>query len=273
MLKLSNPVRSLGLAAIVSLGASGCMTGGAGVSPAMVPHHQALHAISMASHLAEIEESQLALTRATTSQAREFAQRMITDHSAAMQMDMQMMASMGMSLPNMGAGSGGGNGGAMSGGNMGGTTGGAGMDMGRIRTALMAHPHSRPMVEDHMRAMQMLQGVTGPAFDQAFLNRQVMAHQMTLTNMDRVMASMGMPAQGGGAGGTMGAGSTAANNGMANGNNGGTGSGNNGSMAGMNHGAGGMSMPATREGMMMMHQNERAMVAMHLQMARQMATR
>ncbi len=96
-----------------------------------------------------------------------------------------------------------------------------------------------------MRAMQMLQGVTGAAFDQAFMNRQVMAHQMTLANMDRVMASMGMTAQGGSAG----AGATAS----------------------MNHGN--TPMPATREGMMMMHQNERAMVAMHLQMAQQMAGR
>lgn len=233
MLKLTNPVPSLGLVAVLALGA--CAPGGAGVSPAMVPHHQALHAISMASHMAEIEESQLALTRATTQPAREFAQRMITDHTAAMRMDMQMMANMGMGLPGMGS-DGPGN-------------GAAAMDMARIRAALMAHPHSRPMVEDHMRAMQMLQGVTGAAFDQAFMNRQVMAHQMTLTNLDRVMASMGMPAEAG-------AGSTSANN---------------GGMEGMNHGAGGMQMPATREGMMMLHRQERAMVAMHLEMARQRA--
>jgi predicted outer membrane protein len=251
MLKLSNPVRSLGLVAVLSLGAGACATGGAGMSAALAPHHQALHAISMASHVAEIEESQLALTRATTQQARDFAQRMITDHTAAMQMDVQMMANMGMSLPGMGgsnASGGAGNGATASGGA---GNGAAGMDMARIRTALMAHPHSRPMVEDHMRAMQMLQGVTGAAFDQAFMNRQVMAHQMTLTNMDRMMASMGMTPQGG----TMGAGATA---GM-----------NHGNMSGMNH----ANMPATREGMMMMHQQERAMVAMHLQMAQQMAGR
>jgi predicted outer membrane protein len=242
MLKLSNPVRSLGLVAVLSLGAGACATGGAGMSSAMAPHHQALHAISMASHVAEIEESQLALTRATTQQARDFAQRMITDHTAAMRMDMQMMANMGMGLPGMGDSNA-----------SGGAGNGAAMDMARIRTALMQHPHSRPMVEDHMRAMQMLQGVTGAAFDQAFMNRQVMAHQMTLANMDRVMASMGMAPQGG----TTAAGATA---GM-----------NNGNMAGMNHAS--TPMPATREGMMMMHQNERAMVAMHLQMAQQMAGR
>jgi predicted outer membrane protein len=227
MLKLGNPIRSLGLVAVFSLGAGACATGGGGMSSALAPHHQALHAISMASHVAEIEESQLALTRATTQQAREFAQRMVTDHTAAMRMDIQMMASMGMGLPGLDG------------------SDGAAMDMARIRTALMAHPHSRPMVEDHMRAMQMLQGVTGAAFDQAFLNRQVMAHQMTLANMDRVMSSMGMTPQGG----TTAAGATAA----------------------MDHAS--MQMPATREGMMMMHQNERAMVAMHLQMARQMAGR
>ncbi len=242
MSNFSSSVRSLGLAAIVSLAASGCMTGGAGVSPAMVPHHQALMAISMASHVAEIEESQLALTRATTAPAREFAQRMINEHSAALRMDLQMMNGMGMSLPNMGAASGG----------TAGASGTAGMDMARISAALMAHPHSRPMVEDHMRAMQMLQGTTGPGFDPAFMNRQVMAHQMTLANMDRVMASMGMPAGGGAAGST---------------------SANDGGMAGMNHGAAGTSMPATRDGMMAMHQQERAMVAMHLQMAQQMAAR
>ena len=264
MLKLSNAVRSLGLAAALSLGASACMTGGAGVSPAMMPHHQALHAISMASHMAEIEEGQLALTRATTQPARDFAQRMVTEHTAAMRMDEQMMASMGMGMMKMDGGAsadmrtGGGNMNANA-------SAGMAMDMGRMRAALMANPHSRPMVEDHMRAMQMLQGVTGPAFDQAYMNRQVMAHQMTLANMDRVMASMGMQAEGGMAGGSMSAGASA---GMNNGNGG---NGNGGSMSGMNHG--GMSMPATREGMMMMHRQERAMVAMHLQMARQMAGR
>lgn len=255
MLKLSNPVRSLGLAALLSLGASACMMGGSGMSPAMMPHHQALHAISMASHMAEIEESQLALTRATTQPAREFAQRMVTEHTAAMRMGEQMMARMGMGMMKMEGGASAGMG--ASGGNVSGNaSAGMAMDMGRMRAALMANPHSRPMVEDHMRAMQMLQGVTGAAFDQAYMNRQVMAHQMTLANMDRVMASMGMQAEGG----SMGAGASAGMN-----------NGSNGNMAGMNHGN--MSMPATREGMMMMHRQERAMVAMHLQMARQMSAR
>jgi predicted outer membrane protein len=251
MLKLSNPVRSLALAAILSLGASACITGRTSVSPAMMPHHQALHAISMASHMAEIEEGQLALTRATTQPAREFAQRMVTEHTAAMRMGEQMMAGMGMGIMKMGGGASASSG--ASGGGMGGSAGaGMTMDMGRMRAALLANPHSRPMVEDHMRAMQMLGGAAGAAFDQAYMNRQVMAHQMTLANMDRVMGSMGMQAEGG----SIGAGATA---GM-----------DHGNMGGMNHGH---TMPATREGMMMMHRQERAMVAMHLQMARQMSGR
>ena len=46
--------------------------------------------------LAEIEEAQLALTRATSPAVREYAQRMITEHGAAMQREQQVMTGSGV---------------------------------------------------------------------------------------------------------------------------------------------------------------------------------
>jgi predicted outer membrane protein len=42
------------------------------------------------------------------------------------------------------------------------------------------------MVENHQQAMAALSRVTGAAFDRAYMQRQVAAHQYTLTNMDRL---------------------------------------------------------------------------------------
>jgi putative membrane protein len=216
-----NPALRLCSIMLVSLSTGACMMGGmGGMSPAMMQSESAMHHFTMAVHMGEIEEAQLALSKTSNPQVREFAQRMVTEHTAAMQREQQMMARMGM---NMGM-------------NM-------DMDMERMRAVLMENPYSRPVVEDHMRAMQMLQGMSGMAFDGAYMNRQVAAHRYALENLDRMMSSMGMTP-----GGAM-AGQSGAD---------------------MNAGNMDAGMRGGREERMMMHQNLRAMIASHLQMAQQM---
>ena len=241
---ITRSIRSLATVctvAVVSLGSAACATGGANMSPAMQQNHMAMHYLATASHVAEIEEAQLALTKSQNAQVRSYAQMMISEHTTAMQRDQQMMAKMGMT-PVMGMGS----------------------DMNRMRTALMENPYSRPLVEDHMRAMQMLQGVqAGMAFDRAYMQRQVNAHNLTLTNMDRMMAAMGhdMSRMTQGAmtsgSGNMGAGMS------------GTSSGNMAGHAGHTAGSANMQMSGNMS-MAQWHMMERNMVAMHLQQAQQM---
>ena len=202
---------------LVSLSTGACMMGGmGGMSPAMMQSESAMHHFTMAVHMGEIEEAQLALSKTSNPQVREFAQRMVAEHTAAMQREQQMMASMGMNME---------------------------MDIARMRTMLMENPYSRPVAEDHMRAMQMLQDMSGMAFDRAYMNRQVAVHRYALENLDRMMSSMGMTPGGAMAGQ---------------------------SSAGMNAGNMDAGMRRGREERMMMHQSLRATIASHLQVAQQM---
>jgi predicted outer membrane protein len=215
-------------AAALSIATSGCMTmGGMAMSAEMRQHHMAMHAFSMATHMGEIEEAQLALSKGQDASVREFAQRMVTEHTAAMHRAHQTMAKMGMTMDGEAAMS---------------ADGDMRMDMQRMRTVLMNHPHGRPVMEGHMQAMQMLRGLEGAQFDHAYLQRQVAAHSYTLENMDRMMSNMGMMSDGAMAGSTAGG-------------------------AGMDHGDMDMEVPATAEGVMMLHKMERQMVAAHLRMA------
>lgn len=222
MMNVTRSIRSLAAVctvAAVSLGASACMTGQAAMSPAMMQQMQGMHAFAMATHMGEIEEARVALTKATNPQVREYAQTMIAQHTPALQREMQMASQMG-AMPTMGATA----------------------DMAGMRAMLMENPYSRPVVEGHMQAMQVLQAATGTAFDRAYMTRQVNAHAYALENMDRMMAGMGHD-------------HTAA-----------------GAMAGHAGHAGmqaNMEMPANMSPMEW-HMMQRQMVAMHLQMAQQM---
>lgn len=222
MMNMTRSIRSLAAVctvAAVSLGASACMTGQAAMSPAMMQQMQGMHAFAMATHMGEIEEAQLALTRTTNAQVREYAQRMVTEHTPALQREMQMASRMG-AMPAMGAT----------------------VDMAGMRAMLMENPYSRPVVESHMQAMQVLRSATGTAFDGAYMTRQVNAHSYALQNMDRMMAAMGH--------GNMAAGATAGH----------------ADHAGMHAN---MEMNANMSPMEW-HMMQRQMVAMHLQMAQQM---
>lgn len=226
MMNVTRSIRGLAAActvAAVSLGASGCMTGQAAVSPAAMQQMQGMHYFAMATHMGEIHEAQLALTKATSPQVRDYAEAMIAQHTPALQREMQMAAQVG--APAMGAT----------------------MDPAGMRAVLLANPYSRPVVEGHLQAMQVLQAATGAAFDRSYMTRQVNAHAYALENMNRMMAAMGH--------GDMAAGAAAT-----------------GAMAGHEGHAGmhaNMEMNANLSPMEW-HMMQRNMVAMHLQMAQQM---
>jgi predicted outer membrane protein len=172
--------------ALLSLGTTGCMMGGMGaMSPEMMQAHSAMAHFTMAVHMSEIEDAQMAMSKSSNAQVREFAQRMVTEHTAAMQREKQMMMSMGMEM---------------------GTAAGMNMDMARMRAILMENPHSRPVMEAHMQNMQRMQGMSGMAFDRAYMQNQVAMHRYALEGMDRMMPSMGMTPDGAAASGTMEAG-------------------------------------------------------------------
>ncbi|MBB4637780.1 DUF4142 domain-containing protein [Longimicrobium terrae] len=284
----TSPIRTFAAlcsVAVLGLSTTGCM-GGTGMSPAMTQQASAMHHFAMAVHMGELEEAQLALSRTQNAQVRAFAQQMVNDHTIGMHMEEQM--AMSMHMDDMGNGSsmsgrasmvgtgttttGGGdplaaNGGATrqtgssssSAGNGSAMAGGMPMPMDpehmqRMRAELASNPASRPVVEDHMRGMQMLQGLSGAQFDQAYMTRQVGLHRYALEQMDRMMSEVNMGM--GTSGGTMDHGAM-------------TSGGAAGGGSAMNAGA--ITM-GTREGMMTMHMQERQMVAMHLQQAQQIVS-
>lgn len=229
-----HPALRLCSIALVSLSTGACMMGGmGGMAPEMMQAHSAMHHFNMAVHMSEIEDGQMALSKASNAQVRQFAQQMVTEHTAAMQREEQMMMSMGMGMK-MGMGSNG------------------KMDMARMRAMLRENPHSRPVMEMHMRAMQMMQGLSGMAFDRAYMQNQVTMHRYALENVDRMMAHMGMTSGGSSMSGHGGAGM------------------NGGNMDGGTSGRMDGGMKGGMQGMMMMEKNNRAMIASHLQMAQQM---
>lgn len=151
-----NGIRPAGaLFALVLAGAaSGCAGMGANLSPRAAGAHMTILAMNMASDQAEIAEGQLALGNAAAPAVREFAQEMVTEHTASMQKQQQTLAPMGVT-PEM----------------------------------LMSMPVYQAMTQNHQQAMQALQGARGAAFDRAYVERQAAMHRYLLDSMDGVMRS------------------------------------------------------------------------------------
>jgi putative membrane protein len=131
---------------------SGCAGMSANLSPQAAGAHMTLLAMNMASDQAEIAEGQMALTSAAAPAVREFAQEMVTEHTASMQRQQQTLAGMGLT-PEM----------------------------------LMAMPVFQAMTQNHRQAMQAMQGARGAAFDRAYMDRQAAMHRYLLDQMDAVM--------------------------------------------------------------------------------------
>jgi predicted outer membrane protein len=181
----------------------------------------AAHSFTSAVDAGEIQQAQLAQTRSQTQGVRTFAQRMIAEHSSALQLREAYMARMGMGLRTStsalaqingnGGSMGMAAGGSMDNGSMGSGSSGsgsnatsAGMGMGSgaftsatvlspsgmsdLNTVLLANPLSRPVAQGAMADLQALQQLEGAAFDRMYITRQVEMHQYALDNLDRMLA-------------------------------------------------------------------------------------
>lgn len=109
----------------------------------------------MAINMAEIEEGQLAQSRATTAPVRQYGARMVSDHTAAQQQI------------------------------VGRVRGVSGMSPAEFSAMLRNDPTSRMLVDNHMQAMSVLQGLSGMTFDRSYIQRQIDAHQYALQQLDR----------------------------------------------------------------------------------------
>jgi predicted outer membrane protein len=147
-------------AALMSLGAC---SGPASSPEVMSMQHNAMMVLATADR-GEIEESQLALQRASSPAVRQFAQTMIAQHTADLQNQTAMMGMRGGDMQN---------GMAMSGSMAGGDD---------VVQALQS---------GHQQAMSMLSGLSGAAFDRAYMQRQVDAHSYLLNYTGWLMRTQG----------------------------------------------------------------------------------
>jgi len=211
MMTMRSGRRILGVA-LVPLAAA-C---GRGVMPGMLSPAQqadvAAHATVSASDAGEIQQGQLALSRAQNAQVRAFAQRMVTEHSNALQLRDRKMAGMGRGLrastvamanaegQNVGSASVTADVSTLQAVN-GGTVQGSGRGDGfmadavvtpagmtELNTVLVNHPASREMVRMSMADLRHLEQMSGAAFDRAYMDKQVMAHQNALSTIDGLLA-------------------------------------------------------------------------------------
>lgn len=142
---------------------SGCAGMGARVSPQAAGAHLTVMALNMANNRAEIAEGQLALTNAASPAVREFAQRMVTEHTANMQRQQQVMQQMGIT-----------------------------------DEMLMMLPVTAQMESNHQQAMQILSPARGPAFDVAYMERQAGIHRYALESIDALTRAADAPDASGG---------------------------------------------------------------------------
>ena len=136
-----------------SCATAGTMVGGSdmngtGTMGAAVPMMDAnVAAVAHASNMDEIQTSQVALQRSQNAQVRQFAQQMITEHTAVDQQMQQMLQAKGMTMqPNQPAQA------AM-----------------QATAATVANLNQR----------------SGADFDRAYMTHQVQAHRWTLTSLDQ----------------------------------------------------------------------------------------
>ncbi|HEU4456789.1 MAG TPA: DUF4142 domain-containing protein [Longimicrobium sp.] len=183
-------VAAWGAAVVMAMSTSACASGGMGMA-AMGSPDAAAFATTTAVDMAEVEEAQLALSKSQNAQVRTYAQRMVTDHAPAMQKNLQTMDAMGMheGMDHGASGSASASAG-VSEGDASATASASGANA-MTQAMLMRNAYSRPLVDDHMRAMQMLQSTAaGMAFDRAYMQRQVAAHRSALAAIDNLVSAV-----------------------------------------------------------------------------------
>lgn len=166
-----NHLLAAGLVAVVSAGVSACAAGMQGSASVGAEAHANMTAV----HLAEIQESQLALSKTSNAEVRAFAQHMVSDHRPLLQEEQQLATQLGLRAE------------------AGVQVAGIGAELGvnaNSEAMMMAFPTSRTLVEQHMRAMADLRNDSGAEFDRAYMDRQVASHQQSLELATRFEASV-----------------------------------------------------------------------------------
>ena len=155
-----------------ALAALGACSGPASSPQVMSMQHDAMMVMATADR-GEIEEAQLALSRATSPAVRQYAQTMIAHHTTDLQNLTALMGSQNMDMDMNGS-----------------MTAGSSMSMGNMNMA-SSSDLVRSLQSGHQQAMSMLSGLSGRAFDQAYMQRQVDAHSYLLNYTDWLMRTQG----------------------------------------------------------------------------------
>jgi predicted outer membrane protein len=189
------------MAAVLPLAAGACM-GAAALSPGARQADIDAHAFASAVDQSEIQQAMIAQQQGASQGVRDFAARMINDHTSALRTREAAMAGLGMGLGlnssawatvgssnamNVGSGSMGSGSMAYGSGVTGTVLTSAGF--GALQTVLASNAASRPVMDAAPATLQFLQSLSGAAFDPGYLDQQIAAHQYTLDNMDRMLAS------------------------------------------------------------------------------------
>lgn len=211
-------LRGMMIAAAVPMALAGCMAsagmnGDMGMSARNRQADMDAHAFASAVDATEVQQGMLAQQKAANASVRTFANQMVTEHSNALRMRESQMTQLGMGMgmrgdgwtreSSMAYGSGSMNAnGAMNTSTTSGSVGSGSMNggasesmmmtpsgMSGLETALMANAASRPVIEAAPATLQHLRSLNGVAFDRAYLDTQVTAHQTALETLDRMINS------------------------------------------------------------------------------------
>lgn len=138
----------LGTAACASTGSMGdTLDTGAASRGVWMASDANVAAVASAANQDEIQTSQLALQRSQNARVREFAQRMITEHTGVEQQMQALLQSKGM--------------------------------------APRPDEHAQMAMRATQQTLAMLGGLSGAAFDRAYMEHQVAAHRWTLNSLDQ----------------------------------------------------------------------------------------
>jgi putative membrane protein len=142
----SYPVKTVKLALAAALSA-GFMSGA--IAQAAAPNDAQIAAIVVAANTVDINAGELASKKASSSEVKKFAQRMITDHTAVNKQASDLVA--------------------------------------KLNVKPEDNPTSKALKEDGAKTLQQLQGLEGKAFDKAYVDNEVTYHQTVLNAIDKTL--------------------------------------------------------------------------------------
>jgi putative membrane protein len=134
-----------------SVGGAGGTAGLAGMDVSLLNDEQ-LAAVLKAIHQGEIQEAQIAESKARSPDVKAFAQRMMRDHQQAMNKDMQLFS--------------------------------------RLQITPSQNPISQQLQSDAQTHLANLQGLSGADFDRSYIDEQVRDHNSVLELLDRAIPNV-----------------------------------------------------------------------------------